>query len=188
MNSAKNFVRNCLLFCLRPLEPLERYGEYKWALVNNHGGKSLGWNLGITFCFVRNQLLSLILSLYKSCSILKLALWIELFKSALEETCNGMRQLWRNVQEFSKSHFRQLLRRLSGNLHRAIFFHTGRQKLKALGLGGDVQKFRLHRGGEGGQLGAILCKLFRLKVCIKRVGGGKKSRKYANVIYVRPPS
>ena len=40
--------------------------------------------------------------------------------------------------------------------------------------------------GEGGQLGAILCKLFRLEVYIKRGGGGQKSRKYANVVYVRP--
>ena len=42
------------------------------------------------------------------------------------------------------------------------------------------------RGGGGGQLGAILCKLFRLEVYIKRGGGGQKSRKYANVVYVRP--
>ena len=51
---------------------------------------------------------------------------------------------------------------------------------------GDVQKLRLHKGGSGGQLGAILCKLFRLEVYIKREGGGQKSRKYANVVYVRP--
>ena len=31
-----------------------------------------------------------------------------------------------------------------------------------------------------------MCKLFRLEVYIKREGGGKKSRKYANVVYVRP--
>ena len=50
---------------------------------------------------------------------------------------------------------------------------------------GNVQKLRLHKGGRGGQLGAILCKLFRLEVYIKRGGGGQKSRKYANVVYVR---
>ena len=38
---------------------------------------------------------------------------------------------------------------------------------------GDVQKLRLHKGGEGGQLGAILCKLFRLEVYIKRGEGVK---------------
>ena len=40
--------------------------------------------------------------------------------------------------------------------------------------------------GEGGQLRAILCKLFRLEVYIKWGGGGQKSRKYANVVYARP--
>ena len=35
----------------------------------------------------------------------------------------------------------------------------------------DVQKLRLHKGG--GQLGAILCKLFRLEVYIKRGEGVK---------------
>ena len=38
---------------------------------------------------------------------------------------------------------------------------------------GDVQKLRLHKGGEGGQLGTILCKLFRLEVYIKRGEGVK---------------
>ena len=50
----------------------------------------------------------------------------------------------------------------------------------------DVQKLCLHKGGEGGKLGAILCKLFSLEVYIKRGGGGQKSRKYANIVYVRP--
>ena len=31
-----------------------------------------------------------------------------------------------------------------------------------------------------------MCKLFRLEVYIKRGGGGQKSRKYANVVYLRP--
>ena len=39
---------------------------------------------------------------------------------------------------------------------------------------GDVQKLRLHKGGRGGgQLVAILCKLFRLEVYIKRGEGVK---------------
>ena len=40
--------------------------------------------------------------------------------------------------------------------------------------------------GRVGQLGAILCKLFRLEVYIKEGGGGPKSRKHANVVYERP--
>ena len=51
---------------------------------------------------------------------------------------------------------------------------------------GDVQKLRLHIGGRGGQLRAILCKLLWLEVYILRGGGVQKSRKYANVVYVRP--
>ena len=39
--------------------------------------------------------------------------------------------------------------------------------------------------GEGGQLGAILCKLLRLEVYIKR-GEGVKNLGNANVIYIRP--
>ena len=39
--------------------------------------------------------------------------------------------------------------------------------------------------GEGGQLGAILCKLFRPEVYLNRGEGGQKYQKYAKVVYVR---
>ena len=56
-------------------------------------------------------------------------------------------------------------------------------------LKGTFKNYVCTKGGRrGGQLGAILCKLFRLEVYIKRGGGGKKSGKYANVVYVRPLS
>ena len=38
---------------------------------------------------------------------------------------------------------------------------------------GDVQNYVCTKGGGGGQLGAILCKLFRLEVYIKRGEGVK---------------
>ena len=56
------------------------------------------------------------------------------------------------------------------------------------GLRGRSETTFAQKGGGGGQLVAILCKLFRPEVYIKRGGGGQKSRKYSNVVYVRPPT
>ena len=53
-------------------------------------------------------------------------------------------------------------------------------------LWGPFKNYVCTKGGRGGQLVAILCKLFSLEVYIKSGGGGQKSRKSANVVYVRP--
>ena len=51
---------------------------------------------------------------------------------------------------------------------------------------GTFRNYVYTKGGRGGQIRVIFCKLLGLEVYNKEGGGGKKSRKYANVIYVRP--